>query len=532
MSRKQKFILAGIAVLAAVVLVLLFAPGDPDDKPPPVAGKAAPSKTKTKPEAQFRFDTGIAKKRFAERSAVAFASKVASGDTYGYAGVSIKGDEAIAAFFDSLHGGNPAGMVLTATVTVGGQSLPTMPILAATRGKNGTLKIEYRLATGEPKPVSPAFALDGRKATISLSAGYLDAAVADEVGLAAAEAAAAMDGAPLWPGPEGALPGAKAFGAAAGAFANRFLIGAKDRIDPLAIVDIGGAEEAKSASLTLKDPAGGTVGEIGFTLATLAPMLPASADFRNIATMTVGSGISVGDHLREQPAAARVLLEPSAGLTEACRDLTQGLRARLGLAAVDAGRVADAVAGVRGRLGLPDAATCSGPRPVAKDFADVGAMNRALDRLAGAMRAGAPATSAKRLGPLFAADMTLADYSRLWLPGAEAGLIQGPAHVAPSVEAGIAAELLAGLPIARIGCYGAGRVGGGHRAALVELAHDNGLWLLDLGFDAKGKVDAVVFRAAQQADLCRAGGGRKSGPNACPFAAPGRAYRGLDPGRC
>lgn len=530
MSRTQKFILAGIAVLAAVALALLFAPGGTDDKSKPVAGKAAPSKAKTK--TPFQFDTGAAKKRFAERSAVALASKTASDGAYGYASASIKGDEATAAFFGSLHGGSPAGFVLTTTVTVGGQSLPTMPILAASRRKDGTLKVDYRLTDSDPKPVSPAFALDGRKTTVSLSIGYLDATVTDEAGLAAAEAAAAMGGTPLWPGPEGTLPGAKAFGAAAGAFASRFLIGAKERIDPLTIIDLGGADEAKSASVALKDSAGGTGGEIGFALATLQPMLPASTDFRRVATMTMGSGPSVGDALLEHPAAARVLLSPNTELTEACRELAQGLRARLGLAAVDAARAVDAVSDLRRRMGLPGAATCRGPRAAAKDFADIGAMNGAIDRLAGVMRSSASAKSAARLRPLFAADMTLVDYSRMWLPGAEAGLIQGPAHVAPSVDPGIATELLAGLPITRIGCYGAGRDGGGHRAALVELARDNGLWLLDLGFDAKGKVEAVIFSPAQQADLCRAAGNRKSGPSACLFATPGRTYRGLDPGRC
>lgn len=531
MSRTQKFVLAGIAVIVAVALAVLFAPGAIDRKPKSVAGKTTPAKSASKTEPQFRFDAESTKKRFAERSAVDLVSKPASGGAYGYASFTVKGDEAIAVFFGSLHGGNPAGLVLTATVTVGERTLPTMPILAAARGKDGPLKVGYRLTGEDSRPVSPAFALDGRKATVSLSIGYLDAAVADEAGLAAAEVAAAMDGAPLWPGPEGTLPGAKAFGAAAEAFAGRFLTGAKERIDPLAVLEVGGADEAKSASVTLKDPAGGIVGEIGLSLATHEPMLPATADFRNVATMTVGPGANVGNDLLEHPAAARVLLGPSTELTDACRALMQGLQARFGLAAVDAARAADAVAGIRDRLGQSDSVGCSGPRAATKGFTDVGAMNRTLDRLTSAMRTAAPTKIAERFGALFAADMTLADFSRLWLPGAEAGLIEGPAHVAPSVEPGIATELLAGLPIARIGCYGAGR-GTDHRAALVELARDSGLWLLDLGFDAKGQVDAVVFRAAQQADLCRAVGNRKNGPGACSFAAPGRAYRGLDPGRC
>lgn len=532
MSRTQKFVLAGIAVIVAVALAVLFAPGAIDDKPKSVAGKAAPPKSAPKTEPQFQFNAETSKKHFAERSSVALVSKPAGGGAYGYADVTIKGDEAIAAFFGSLHGGNPAGLVLTATVSIGERSLPAMPILAAARGKDGILKVGYRLTTEDSKPVSPAFALDGRKATVSLSVGYLESAVADEAGLAAAEVAAAMDGAPLWPGPEGTLPGAKAFGTAAETFAGRFLTGAKERIDPLAVFEVGGADGAKSASVTLKDPAGGTVGEIGLSLATHEPMLPATADFRNVATMTVGPGSNVGNDLIEHPIApARVLLGPGETLADACRELAQGLQTRLGLAAVDAARVADAVAGIRDRLGLPGSSGCGGPRATAKGFTDVGAMNRTLDRLTGAMRSAAPTKIAERFGALFAADMTLADFSRLWLPGAEAGLIEGPAHVAPSVEPGIAAELLAGLPIARIGCYGAGQ-GAGHRAALVELARDSGLWLLDLGFDAKGKIDAVVFRAAQQADLCRAAGSRKSGPGACSFAAPGRAYRGLDPGRC
>lgn len=504
-----------------------------------------------------RFDAGAAAVRAAEKIAIEPLSPpsppVPGGPpAYAEATVALDNADEVARFLFAVHGGTPEAAILIARVRIGARDLAPMPLLVATRAQPpaGSDKekakkpteatgpapgLPFAFAQGsEPRDLTQAFALtNGEQIMATLDVAYVKTADAAPAAIEAAALARSLgQGLPL-------LAGADGFAARAERFRARFVLGADERLERIAALNLDLA--APTRRVAFKDARGKVAGTITIGLALRGPMIAnGSLDFRRAAALAVGPERRVGSYLARQGAlVAAIVAEPASDAEAACARLVGALGADLGLAAIDAARIVATVARTRASFNAPVSSGACGPT-AAHDNAAQGAQpaaaaeaeSKVLRRLAGALRQPPPRKGGEPLTGLFAGTVALLDRSGVWLAPGEAGVFAGErARVQPAAEPGEAIDAVRALPVARMGCFGNGRGAAvGHRGALLELRGDNGLWHLNLAFDDAGKIAAVAFDAADQADFCRLAGRRNQQAGACMFAA-GR-YRGIDPKRC
>ena len=303
------------------------------------------------------------------------------------------------------------------------------------------------------------------------------------------------------------------------------------------------ADSPLARRVVFRDAAGSELGSayLGIAVRPHLASAPEIPDVRRAMALEVSATRPVAGYFAANPGPlARFLGAGPDGLGAACRTLRAELTDRLGLSAFDASAVLRALArthalfatgGDYGRdcLDVDLEAPAKGLKA-----ATAGQLNAVLGRIGAGLRGDTPDKTVKVLAPMFADSVALFDYSGLWLAGTEAALVgAGRLDVLPGAGPDQAAAYLADLPVVHFACYSDGSgLTGVHRAALVQLEHDSGLWVLDVAFDGQRRIAGVSLAEADRRQVCRAVGNRKSGPDACFFAASGNSYRGIDPAGC
>lgn len=546
MQRQPKLVLSGLALAgaAALVIYVLVSLPKPADQAPP-------------PPPPFRFDAQAVAKRAAERVAIVRPNVPTAGlaPTVAYAAieVAVRNADAAAAVVHDLHGDVPAGFIVAAHITLAdGRKLPSLPLLVgvrtaitarpeATKAKDDktpsptppAVKALFALGAGDARALlTPWFRLDGvSKTTLAFDVAYVSEAMAADAATAARTVAAALGAETIWSAVDRDSPGPpRAVAEKVGSFMTRFVDAARERANGFVAFDL---ETPDGAGRVLTFGTGANAAQAVFQLVGRPPLLAGGADgdYPALAARAVG-GQTLGTFLAAHAESTSAVLTAEADrLAPACRALADTLSARLGLASVDVAAVLDVLMRLRALFAAsPEAPCLKGMSPaVSKGGKGPTRLNVILDRIAASIR-GLPVDQAQaRLADLFAPQPVLFDFGRLWLVAGATEIVSGSsAYILPTGDPASAAGHLAALPIVRMGCYSDGTGMGPHRAALVELRHDRGLWVLDVAFDGSDKIRGLALAEARQSDVCRAVRGR---PN-CAFAAQGKAYHGIDPGRC
>lgn len=546
MPRQSKLVFSGLAMAGAAALVIYVLVNLP--KP---ADQAPPSPP------PFRFEAQMVAKRAAERIAIVRPSVPAIGPAptaaYGAIEVAIRNaDGAVAVVYD-LHGDVPAGFIVTARVTLAdGRKLPSLPILIGARAappapaeavtakddKSSSptppsIKTLFVLGAGEVRaPLTPWFRLDGMsKVMLALDVAYVTEALAIDAAAMAKTFVATLSTETVWSTVDRDSPDVRrAVVENAGSFMARFVDSASERADGFVTFAL---EIPDGAARMLTFGTGTDAAQVLFQIAGRPPLLVGGTDndYRALAARTISRETLATFFGKHAEIISAVLTAEADRLAPACRAFADALSTRLGLASVDVREVLIALMRLRALFAASPEAPCLEGVSLAetKQSQSSTRLNATLDRIATSVRQLSADRAQARLVDLFASRPALFDFGRLWLVADGMGIVSGPsAYILPDGDAMSAAGHLAALPIVRMGCYSEGTGIGMHRAALVELRHDRGLWVLDAAFDDSGKIRGLALAEARQSDLCRAVRGR---PN-CAFAARGNAYRGIDPTRC
>jgi hypothetical protein len=529
---------------AALVIYVLVSRPKPTDQAPP-------------PPPPFQFDAQAVAKRAAERIAITRPSVPAAGlaPTAAYAAIEvmIRNADAVAAAVYDLHGDVPAGFVVAAHVTLAdGRRLPSLPILVGLRTmtparpeaarasddkapspKPPAIKALFVLDAGDTRvPLTPWFRLDGVfKTTLALDVAYVSEALAVDAAAAAKTIIAALGTETIWAAADRDSPGAlHAFAEKLGSFMARFVDAASERANGFVSFDL---ETADGPGRVLTIGTSANAAEAVFQIVGRPALLTgrADGDYRALAARAVGGQTLATFFATHADITSAVLTSEADRLAPACRALADTLSTRLGLASADVTTVLNALIRLRALFTASPEAPCL--KGVSLAVSEGGKsptrLNAILDRIAASVRR-LPAEEAQaRLVDLFASQPALFDFGRFWLAANTMEVVSGPsAYILPAGDPTSAAGHLAALPIVRMGCYSDGTGIGAHRAALIELRQDRGLWVLDVAFDGAGKIRGLALAEAHQRDMCRA---VRSRPD-CAFAVRGKAYRGIDPGRC
>jgi hypothetical protein len=545
-QRQTKLVLSGLAMAGAAALVIYVLV----NVPKPV--DQAPS-----PPPPFRFDAQAVVKRAAERVAIVRPSASLGGLTptaaYAAVQIAVRNADAVAAVVHDLHGDVPAGFIVAARVTLtDGRKLPSLPILIGVHTPPTALPEavktkDDKVSSPTPPSIKALFVLGGRdvhvpltpwfrfdgvsKVMLALDVAYVAEALAVDAAAVAKTVIAALGTETVWSAADRDAP--KTMGAVAekaSSFMARFFDPASERANGFVTFDL---EMPEGAGRVLTFGTGVDTAQAVFQIAGRPPLLAGGTDndYHTFAARAV-SGQTLATFLGKHADITSVVLTAEADrLASACRALADTLSTRLGLASVDVTAVLTVLIRLRALFtASPEAPCLEGVSlPASKERKSSTRLNAILDRIAASIRQLPADQTQARLVDLFAPRPALFDFGRLWLVADATEIVGGPsAYILPAGDAMSAAGHLAALPIVRMGCYSDGTGIGVHRAALVELRHDRGLWVLDVAFDDAGKIHGLALAEARQSDMCRAVRGR---PN-CAFAAAGKAYHGLDPGRC
>lgn len=569
MSRLLTATVIGLILVGGLIAAIRYLPDDFLPIPKDEALDAPP-----KPAEPVDLSPEEARQLFAARSSVTTTPGTADSATSGYLTLSASLSPAfdLAPLLLEVFDQKVGSVVLSASVrTSDGRSLPAIPILVLARmasdapaADTSAEQAAAKQAGAPPPPPKPRFtdaftAGEGEipltpllsadqtgQATVSLSAHYFESDDIVFLGGLTGEVESlvstyASDPAPLL---------IHDTDTAAHALADRMAGKKTKHVGEILSTEIPLADGA-GAVITFRNPAGEDVGSATVRVSSHAPRLANAStgplDFAANAAVPLGQGQTLGTLLANQgEAVAGVLSAEKTALPEACTTLRQRL-ASAGLGAYDRAATLAFVAALRDRfaptketsapcldkteeglLGTPSDPAVSAP-------VSLSLRNGVLKQIGGLLRFGATEQGLLHLAKRFSDHVVLFDRSQLWLPGIGGNAIEGTALVvAPQATSTEAAELVATLPAAHVACYfnpGTGR-GESHRAALVELQHDPGLWVLDAAFDGQGKITGLALEPADQARACRAAGKRTSGADACYFVRTGRTYRGINPGKC
>lgn len=548
MSRQQRMIVAGIVVILAAFLVINFWFARTGPVETPAAVEPSPVKVELPPPAVVDLAPEAARELVAKRTEIVVVDRPppSSGATaapgYATVGATYRDGGGLGPFLLDLYDRDVGTVVLSAVLSLGDDRvLPAIPILVLARRDGDAFETVFAL--GEDEGIeTPPFRLDGAlELSVTLEASYStrrDAAVLDALAAAAegVQDAYARDRG-LWAPRGEAAPWVLAY--------QRLLAENRSKHLPGLVVfavDPYRPEDPRAARVVFKDARGAAIGEVALRI-DVRPFLASgleAANARRALALEVGAGRTVGDHFAATPAPlARFFGADARGIGAACLGLRFELTDRLGLSAYDASAVLRALAATHALFspGADYGRDCLGgelevPAP-APPVVSVERLNAVLGRIVSSMRAAAPDNARQRLTASFADSVALYDFSGVWLGGGDARVVQAAgAGVVPAAGPGQAAAYLSELPVVHVACYSAGSGHGLHRAALVQLEHDPGLWVLDVAFDRQARIAGVSLSEAGREQVCRAVGNRPSGAGACFFATTGRTYRGVDPRAC
>jgi hypothetical protein len=459
--------------------------------------------------------------------------------------------------FRDLFAGYPlpvAAGVLSASVALDdGRRLPPVPV--AVLGPSPDFKTAF-VPGPDGLRATPLFASNGaRKATISFSLAYVEKGDPALLGGLVGEAESlygflTSEPAPLWTSPGGVQLRAQAFSDRLAA------MGAKKVDDAFAFdILLADAADSRGRALEAVDPTGKAVARFFFRIGAHGPFFTAgtvsSLSLAALFVQPADSGRTVGGYLasRAGAALAQVLTADAAGFAEACGELRRRLTGSTGFGGQDNAVILRAVDRVRALYADPKVAACSTPddlaltekagfpassaKPVPMNAGRDRRMDAVVKQMASALHPSVPPALRESLASRFAPGVALFDATRFWLALTSGQVVEnGDVAIVPATNPTEAMNLLATLPVARLGCAaGPAEKGAARRLALVELEHDSALWALDLAFDDSDRVAGISLAEATQADYCRAVKSGRPGI-ACPFAKAGKTYRGIAPGKC
>ncbi|MEO5336361.1 MAG: hypothetical protein H7841_05650 [Magnetospirillum sp. WYHS-4] len=455
--------------------------------------------------------------------------------------------------FASFSGQVGVAVLSASTALDDGRRLPPVPV--AVLASSPEFRAAFLLGDGGVR-MTPLFAANGAaKAIVSLAVSYVPGADAALVGGLAGEAESlysflSAEPAPLWTSPGGVQLRAQAF-------ADRLNgLGAKT-VDGLLSFDIllkDGAD-SRGRIVELVDTNGHALMRLSFRLGSHAPLFPVGAvpqlSLATLSALPADGGRTVGDYLaaRAGQAMGAALTAGPAELAEACGALRTRLGNAAGLSLQDSAAVLRTVFQVRSLFATGgDLGSCLGPEglamiekggfpPTDKPTPVNASRTRRMDAVASqvttALNPKVPPALRESLASRFAPGVALFDQAGFWLTQASSRAVPSASStIVPAVAPAEAMEILSSLPVAQLGCAAPGAdKASARRTVLVELDQDAGLWHLDLAFDDADRVAGIVLGEASQADFCRAMAARREG-SICPFAKPGRAFRGIAPGKC
>ncbi len=543
MPRYLTLILTGLLLTAVLGLGIRFLPEDLATEvdvqalpPPPAATDLSPAATRV---------------LLADRTQVIDGEAGSFLDGGGYVSVTaaFASGAKLAPLLLEIFSDKVRTIVLSAALTFDdGRSLPAVPVLILSRiaeREEGTpapsqaassqpenIRFTDAFTVGEGARLTPLVSMDDvSRVTVSLSTDFFnDDGIVFSGGLTGETeslvAAFAADPPPVW-APDGT------YSAAARALETRLAAKRIKHVDSLIEVILDLAEDGSGSTRTVRflDPNGTPVSEVTFGVSGHAARLAGMTDLTAIMETALGSDRNIASVLTQNGQAVTDLLtSEAASLPDSCTRAGDGLRAA-GVGRHDRAAVLAALEPVRS-LFAPTG-SCSGKTdtPPATGTVSIDRRNDVLQAVSGLLRFGASDQALAALEQHFADRVALFDHSRLWLTGLKAPAVEGEAAIVrPTASAPEAMELTGMLPARHAACFFTPRTGHGNsrRAALVELQHAPGLWVMDAAFDTQGRATGLSLSAATQADVCRAVG--KGG--SCYFVRAGRAFGTVDPGKC